>query len=293
MADNTINTIKLGYGAYGCVVWHETSLLMLGQSNLSQLDAFPTNSGQFLFLTSANINVQFNRTFQKVYKTPRDTTNVHDILTNVGTCNITGSISFDMSRSNLQYILDAKYIKRNTYFTLFLSDGNKKYVVKHCVWNNINITTQVGGILTCTIGYVALNGRITDIIQHTYKMDNTYFDNSLVAYWQAGAGNKIQSFNLNFTQQVNPVYLNNEFVAPTYLRCGMVGINASFESWDSWQDLSEFYIGNKKIKFNNKIINVKQFSMSGATDIGKHNYQIASVAIKKSTQQIFTITNGV
>jgi hypothetical protein len=74
---------------------------------------------------------------------------------------------------------------------LFLSDGNKKYVVKHCVWNNINITTQVGGILTCTIGYVALNGRITDIISHANIINNTYFDNSLVAYWEAGAGNKI------------------------------------------------------------------------------------------------------
>lgn len=296
-SSNAITGTLIGYGGYGCIDWKTESLINRSLTiddtftNTTTQGGYVPADGNLIHITNGNINCQLTRPLQTTYKSPRTTVQVSPLILGIGTASISGSVSFDMTKSNIEYFLDQNKIARNTYFHLFMSDGTKQYAVYHCVWNNITISASAGSLLTCSISFIALNNRNVQIDTRGLTIP-TYFDNTLVAYWQAGASNHMQSFNLNFTQQVNPVYLNNSYIMPTYLRCGSIGINATIDSWFGWEDIinDEIRIGNRKVKFNNKTINMRQFSHSGAGDIGKHSYQITSVAVKSPTENIFTIS---
>ena len=280
----TASTYYGGYTGIGQIEWKTTSLL------LSPLSSTTTSSSaQYIHITNAQLSTNVNRPMESTYYAPQDTKLVSPIIMGMGTCNITGSVSFDMTNSNLNTLLQQSNLTRNTYFWLGIHDGNKGYSVDHCVWTNFTISASAGGLVNCQISFNALNNRNADF--GTYALPNgDKFADTLIAYWQSGANNHMESFSLSFTQQVTPVYLNNDFFMPTYLRCGSVGINATIESWFDWEDTSTIKIGDKKITFNNKCVNVKEFTHSGAGDVGKHSYQITSVATTKPDDNIFTIT---
>lgn len=285
----TDNNITVGYGGYGYIDWKATSLILTGESNIRS-QTINLSGAAKVFLTSASVSVQATRPLQNTYQAPRDRTSVTSILLGHGTYNITGNISFDMSRDNLKYFLSSNKIARNTYFNFVMSDGFHSYAVYQCVWQSISFSASVGSLVTCNISYIALNKRDTDIREYSAGNNKSYFDNTLVAYWDVTAGNCIQSFNINFTQDVSPVYLNNGFLTPTYLRCGNIGVSADFESWESWEDINEIKIGDQTITFLNRAYNMKEFSHAGAADIGKHKFQISCMAVTSPTQTIFTIS---
>jgi hypothetical protein len=108
-----------------------------------------------------------------------------------------------------------------------------------------------------------------------------------VAYWDCG-GRGVESFTINFTQDVTPIYLNNIYVMPTYFRVGNFSINASIVSYDNldisvnkstiynadYEDLKHYNgkdgisitlkIGKKAITFINTVVISKSFSHPGS-----------------------------
>ena len=281
--------IVVGYGGFGYIDWKTDSLVNTNQGSIDSPSVSVTDANT-VFLTGASVNITANRPVQQTYRSHRTNTNVSSILVGVGTVNISGNITFDMSRQNLSYFLNSNRIKRNTYFHFGMSDGKSQYIVYHCVWNSISFSASVGSLVSCNISYTALNKRQTTIGTPSRKPSSAYFDHSLVAYWDTAVGNCIQSFNVTFTQNVTPVYLNNSFLTPTYLRCGNIAATADIESWQSWQDVNEVKIGSKTITFNKSMYNMIQYSHAGAADIGKHKFQISTVAVNSPTDTIFSIS---
>lgn len=308
MAVTAPTQIKMGYGGYCGIDWKEdTSLLGVAHSTVKTTPTVGTLEP--VFITNGNINVAFNRPIQNTYKAPRTTANAVPILLGVGTAQITGSISFDMSHLNLSYFLNSKRLKRNTYFHLVMSDGGSQWAVYYNMWNSFSINGAAGGIINANLGYMSLNCYNADITSYTGTAPANYFNNTLVAYWEAGVDGYVQSFAINITQDVSPVYLNNDLIMPTYLRSGSLKINANIQSCLSWSDIGianalqlntssdttptatnfAFNIGTKTITLKNALVNSKQYSHSGAGDVVKYSYGIQSVSLSSPSDDLFTI----
>lgn len=309
MSTTSPKQINMGYGGYCGIDWRTDSLLLMPKTTATTA---PTDMStiESVFITSGNIGVQYNRPVENTYRSPRTTTNTVPILLGVGTAQISGSVSFDMSHLNLDYFLSEDKLKRNTYFHLLMTDGGNYYGVYQNVWNSFSISGASGGIVTCSIGYMSLNCCNPDIYSPSANIASisNSFDNALVAYWQAGVQGYIESFTINLTQDVTPVYLNNDNIMPSYLRCGAQKLNANIQSCIGWQDIGKildlttypgtdtdsgkfaFKIGKKTFTLNNTILSTKQYTHNGGGDVVKYSYSVQSVGLTSPNDKLFSIT---
>lgn len=250
----------------------------------------------YLHVTNANFGLQFQRPthnciFAPVpYEISVNSANFNDasvsqIILDVGTAIINGSISFDLSKDNIDKLISGNFLCRGNTFGLELYDGRIGYQIQDCSWTSVSFAASPGGLVQGQISFVALNDNKTIIKKVNQKTSSDYiFKDQLIAYWQAGAQN-IQSFSVNFSLQVQPVYLNNGFIMPTYFRYGNLGIKMDISSFLDWEGLTStsslidsnkftLKIAEKSIKINNKITEVQQFTQNGINDVGMHNYSI-------------------
>lgn len=323
---NSLQQIQMGYGGFCGVDWQPQSLVQKTREDAEQIpEEFSWNQ---IFITNGNIGVTYNRPTENTYKAPRGTTSVMPVLLSPGTASISGSVSFDMSHNNLGYFLDQSRLSRNTYFHLIMNSGGVCYAVYYNMWNSFSISAASGGLVTCNIGFMSLNCFDTTIQEATVQQDvvSNIFDDALVAYWQAGTQGYVQSFTINITQDVTPVYLNNDLIMPSYLRSGSLKVNASIQSCISWQNIGKvidlstytgtennnnnggngnnsensgsatnagkfaFGIGNKTFTLNNALLSSQQYSHNGAGDVQKFSYSVQSVALSSPNDSPFTIT---
>lgn len=72
-------------------------------------------------------------------------------------------------------------------------------------------------------------------------------------------------FQLSFNKSVTPVYLNNQFLTPSYFRQGLITVDLNATYYDSqenyFDDLS-IQIGAKKISFNKLVLQNHTYNMS-------------------------------
>ena len=311
--DNGPTQILMGYHGYGGIDWYPQSL-----NNIEKMEDITSGTGQQILVTGGNISLSYNRPTENMYKAPRSNKNVSPLLLGTGTAQISGSVNFDLTHTNLDYFLDGKKICRNTYFHLYLTDGNTNgtHQITYNMWNSFTISASAGGIVNATLGFISLNGYKDKITTGTGITAADIFANTLVAYWQAGTQGYVESFSINFAQDVTPVYLNNDRVMPSYLRSGAFKLTANIQSCIPWDYVSNiispyysdygfdgnytlsedvgsfsFQIGNKTITLNNVFLQTQQYSHSGAGDVAKYSYGLQSVALQPS-QTLFTISGG-
>lgn len=318
--DNGLKNLYLGYGGFCFADWHTSSLLFQTKNQIDTYDISNSSASEssLVYITGGNVNLTHNRPLQNTFHSPRGTTNVTQILLGPGTATITGSFNFDMNHKNIQYYLDENKIRRNTFFHLFINDSNHGYYITHNVWNSISFSASAGGLLTCAISYTSLNSfkdQIRPFSNNNVQSANSnYFENTLVAYWETGIQCFIDSFSLNFNQDVSPVYLNNTSFMPSYLRCGSLKVNANIDSCIGWQGIqmankiqsgnsvpqssqsamSSYFpirIGNKEVRINNALVDVQEYNHGGSGDLAKYSYQITGTALQKYSDPLFSIEN--
>ena len=308
--------INMGYGGFCGVDWKTDSLI---QKPFTDVATTPSSiTPHQIFITGGNIGVSYNRPTENTYKAPRDTTAASPLLFGNGTAQISGQISFDMAHFNIDYFLDQAKLSRNTYFHLLMSDGGNTYGVYYNMWNSFSINASAESIVNCNLGYMSLNcfsPQINTVSSISTGALTNIFNKALVAYWEAGTQGYVQSFTINITQDVTPVYLNNSLIMPSYLRSGSLKINANIYSCIGWQNITSllnlstsdtnqqgnqqgtngdfsFKIGNKTFTLKNALLSSQQYNHSGAGDVVKYSYAMQSVALKSPSQALFTITGG-
>lgn len=299
MADKANSSIVIGYGGY----------CKLSIKNLSGV----VEKEVVIYVTSASVSINYTRPFDSTYNAPPNQESRSQIPLGVGVCSISGSINFDFSMSSIDGIINENFLCRNNLFDIHLSDGRLAYSVYDCCWNTFSINASPQSLVTGSISFIALNKVDKEPCCNieSYSPDegiDNYFKNELVAYWEAGA-NYVESFSISFGIDVNPVYLNNKYMMPTYLRCGAISISASITSWKDWIGLTEgsaggdaeydndlldgdaikINIAEKSILINNKVVTVKEFSHSGAADVGNHSYSVIGTVISSSKEKLFEI----
>lgn len=304
------NNILIGYGGYGKIYIKDLQNNVLRDS--------------VIHLTGGSITVSFSRPMESTYNAPPNQESRAQIPIGVGVCNISGNLSFDFSKKLVHDLIQEDFLCRNNRFDLIMSDGRVEYSVFDCCWNSFSISASPQSLVTGSIGFIALNKINDEPHANIYAKDpdnsiDNYFKNELVAYWEAGA-NDVESFSINLSQDVTPVYLNNKYLMPTYLRCGALSINANIVSWRDWigldgnnknvidkdnyndsysdptNDLDQsgimkINIAEKSILINNKVVMTKEYGHSGAGDVGSHSYTINGTVVSSSKDKLFEIQN--
>ena len=265
----------------------------------------------WIFMNSGNLTKNINVPNFLAYNMELDfdnTPNVrNDVALGSGLNSFSGSINFAMTQSALDKLFNKTFINRNNVFDIYIDDGRKCLELKCCYWNSFSISGNPRQVLTGSLNFVSTNNQLEDFnIKNSIGdfdiEERMGFNEKLIEYWNTGAEG-IETFNLNFTKEETPVYLNTESNNPSYIRTGKLNLTGQLSSWKNWFDTREIRIANKclsfdKIKINNSEINndglirdSSGFIFDGIDDTGKHNYSLKLYNISNSSDFSWEILN--
>lgn len=249
----------------------------------------------------------------------------NEIALGTGLIGFQGSINFAITETALKKLITHKFISRNNVFDISIFDGRSTLEVKCCYWTNFTISGSPRQVLTGSLSFVSTNNQYEDFcvfrdgelikkpiyitkdgkengtseevsvdpmkIKNNEKGAYQGFDEHLIEYWNTGS-NGLESFNLSFTREAQPVYLNTPSRNPAYIRVGKINLSGSFSTWKDWLDTKHIYIADKKIMFYGFSSNENSsFSFNGIDDTGKYDYSIRLYNITGSSKFAWEIVN--
>ena len=264
MASYKSTEITLGYGGSAFInikngIEDDLCWVFMNSGNISK----NINVPNFL---AYNMNLEFD-----------ETPNVrNDVALGCGLIGFQGSLNFAITQGALDKLFSKKFINRNNVFDVYINDGRKELELKCCYWNSFSISGNPRQVLTGSLNFISTNNQLEDFViveEENFHMHRG-FDERLIEYWNTGSEG-IETFNLNFTKETNPVYLNTDSKTPTYIRNGKINLTGQFSSWKDWFETKEIRIANKVLSFKGfPVRESSSFSFEGIDDTGKHQYSI-------------------
>lgn len=289
MADIVSTKITLGYG---------------GGAYININGGLPTEDRCWLMINSGNLTKNINVPSFSAYDMDLDweveaPANVrNDIALGTGLISFQGSISFAITESALNKLFSHKFLNRNNIFDIKIFDGRSVLDLKCCYWTQFTITGNPRQVLMGNLSFVSTNNQHEDFIVsrpsegEALKEFDVYggFDEKLVEYWNTGA-NGLEDFNLTFTREANPIYLNTPIGVPSYIRVGKLGLTGNFSTWKDWLNAKEIHMSNKCISFGGYFVNdSSSFSFEGIDNTGKYSYSIKLYNLTGSSKFTWKIT---
>lgn len=233
-----------------------------------------------------------------------------------GTVTFSGQIDFEMTQGALSLLSNnitlseaqltevdydsyyGDFFSRQHVFHMQFFDGNRTCTLLNCVWNNFSINCQPNSLVTASLSFQSNNGFNPElfIVNKDLREDYTFDDaDLLIPYWQTGNDTEMIRFNVSFQRDVHPVFLNNEWVTPSYLKPGNIKIdlNATYLDYYDYFNKNELMIniGYKKIYFNTPVLTNQSYGMSNMNDTGEKSYQLTALPID-NTECVFYIFEG-
>jgi hypothetical protein len=286
MADKPTTEITLGYGggAYininGGKAEEDFCWVFMNSGSITK----NLNVPNFL---AYNMELDFNDNIPNVR---------NDVALGCGLVSFQGSLNFAITQSSLDKLFNKIFINRNNVFDIGINDGRKVLELKCCYWNSFSISGNPRQVLTGSLNFVSTNNQLNDfdIYEANEVSNKAYhmgFNEKLIEYWNTGAKG-IETFNLNFTKETTPVYLNTKSNTPSYIRVGKLGLTGQFSSWKNWFNTKEIYISNKVLSFQGESVRDSAgFSFQGIDNTGMHNYSLKLYNLSNSAEFSWDIEN--
>ena len=113
-------------------------------------------------------------------------------------------------------------------------------------------------------------------------------DGQLVKYWHTGAYG-VESFTINITQSLTPVYLNVDDMGPQYLRAGLWDMSFEISAWDDWREHETLKLGKRRLKILTGETTSWNYSYGGVTETGAHSHTYTAYSKDNSDSRFFEI----
>lgn len=281
-----------GYDEYGLYVQDTNNLGNIDNDNQVSIDAQNFLAGSHLVqVTGASITRSLNVPTLNSYYLPHteEDTARSPIRIGHGTYSYTGDVSFELTEATAGWLFNSDFYERSSWFALQFFDGQNTCTVQNCVWQSISINCSPGGTVKISISFQSNNGYAPGLQVVLFDVNQMIEYNDydfLVPYWQCGHEG-FQEFSFSFERSVTPVYLNNDFLTPSYLKPGLVNVSinaTTVEYYDpsEWGEQMVIWVGKKwGIVLDCAVLRSAQYSMSSMNDIGAKSYSWTSISENK------------
>lgn len=263
----------LGYGGYCRMNLRTEMPSVIQNQNDSDWVTVPLLSGSY----DRSMQVPMQSTFA----TPLDGSKRTKIRTGMGVYNYSGNMSFEMSTELVPMLIDENMFKRLSFLDIEMSDGEGLLRIPGAVWSSFGIQADAGGIIQSNISFLSCNGYQHDIEVFDPDPSVALNDPNIEPYWKYG-GEGIQSFQLDFSRSIMPVYLNEKnWIGPSYIRVGLVDVSLSVTCWERWFDHASIRLGEKTITFNSaSFMSSRGYQVAGINGEGMKTYTNTALGIE-------------
>jgi len=133
-----------------------------------------------------------------------------------GTISYTGAISFDVTAPFLNVLTVNTLLQRFYTFDIGIDDGNDSFKLQDCKLTSLSLAGDPAGLITASIGVMAPAQMISIAIDNDYILE----DDPLGYWWSGNAA--VRNWSFSMSQDVTPVYVNENALTPKYLKVGLV-----------------------------------------------------------------------
>lgn len=256
------------------------------------------NKGNKKFVPMINCTITRNNSvsFLSSYHLPYSDEPRSKIRMNEGVYSYQGSISFQLTQNliDLFFTSNRKFFARNSMVDLQICDGEKYFELQGCVWNSFGFDASPGQTINCNMNFMFVNSYEEQIdVLKAQKCPLTIKQkDGPIPYWQLGSGYEVEeminSFGIHFNRDVRPIYLNNKYKMPTYLRVGMLQCDINVSCLQDWFYYTTFKIGSKKFTLNHSYRAQQSWQINGIQGEGYKTYVLKGSNLVD--QEVFTIT---
>jgi len=186
----------------------------------------------------------------------------------------TGSISFDVTNAALGFMSTGKLLKRYYSFNMGIDDGEKAWSMSNCYVTGLSMQGAPGGLLAAQVSVMAREKQIQGSVANDYVLDDG--TQEPYGYWYSG-NTDVRDWSLSMSQDVQPVYSNEDTMVPRYLKVGLVTYTLQVTTYDAVQAHNQIGVATSSFTLQG-ITGAEGYSFNGITDMGMYSHTFESVA---------------
>jgi len=179
-----------------------------------------------------------------------------------------------------------RLLERRFQFNVGINDGTNEYAMEDCYISSISLSGAPGGLIAATLSFMAVEGKQSDAVTNDYILnyDTTPAD-APAAYWWSGADD-VRDWTFTYTQDVAPVYSNEDTTEPRYLRAGLLSYSLQVTTY-SEIDHDAINIITEAFTLTGDTTG-RNYTYNGPTDLGMyaHSFETAASAAAGSDDTI-------
>jgi hypothetical protein len=189
-----------------------------------------------------------------------------------GTLSYSGSVSFDVTEPFLAVLTTTTLLHRFYSFGMAINDGNTGFNLSGCNLTSLSLSGDPAGLITATVGGMSLTGISSGGGSNAY-----IFDDVPLGYWWSG-NTAVRNWSFSMSQDVTPVYSNQNIMTPRYLKVGLVSYTLDVTTYTT-ANLDTINIATKTFTLTGDTTGYG-YIYGGQTDLGtySHTFETAAVA---------------
>lgn len=197
-----------------------------------------------------------------------------------------GSLSFDVTATSLSVLGTGKLLKRYYQFDVGIDDGNDSYTLADCHATSVSMQGAPGGLISAQVGVISGEQSTSGGVPNS----NILHDGGQqpYGYWYSG-NTDVRDWNFTMTQDVQPVYSNENIMEPKYLKVGLITYSLQVTTYDAV--IAHTSISVATASFNlSGVTTGEGYTFNGITDLGmySHTFETSADATAGSDDIIIT-----
>jgi hypothetical protein len=233
---------------------------------------FATIAGTQVLVTSGSFTEEATPGTITMISIPNNNESRSKVLYADGTEITNGSIGFDVSVSSMSLISTSRLLMRGYKFNVVLHDGEQGFTVEDCFVSSVSVSGSVGGLLSASVSFLSKE-KFGAGGGGSYMRDEQPY-----GYWYSGdASVPVRDWTLNFNQEVQPMYLNQDSKTAKYLRVGLIEASLETTTFERVTDKNDIVIASSSFVLKG-VTNSSGYSFNGQSDIGTFSHSFVTAA---------------
>lgn len=240
-----------------------TDAKILGYAGMSIID------GQNCLLSGGGYNKENSVSYIEAYDISPTLVNRSRMLHADGVSAYNGTISLDVTSEFLDLLSVDRLFARRYKFPVILFDGMIGRRMSDCYLSSLTVSGSSGGLISAELSFVFPKAPTEELVEVVFLRDKT-----LYGYWYSGNTN-VKDWRLSMTQNVQPVYGNENVMDPRYLKVGLYEFSLDVTTYEAVERHKTIKIATKTFTLTGQTQS-EGYTFNGVSELGTYSHSFAT-----------------
>jgi hypothetical protein len=228
-------------------------------------------NGYSLLMTSGGADKEYSIPYMNMMSVPPSSSSRSRVQQADGTRVWTANVSFDVTNNAMSLFSAFQLLQRRHSFTVDIYDGETGVKLTGCYLTSLSLSGSPGGLITGSLSCTSPNASLSSAGATPFIRNHEPY-----GYWYSG-NTDVREWTFTMTQDVTPVYTNEDSIYPRYLRVGLVEYSLDVTTYLQLQQHDAVSVVTKTFTLSGTTQRYG-YSFNGVTELGTYSHTFATHA---------------